>query len=480
LLAGKQCTINAVVSVNEAAPSADPASAYPPPGQRRYLIFAVASAALFMASLDQTIVATALGTLQNDLHAQLNWSTWTITIYALGQILVMPLAGVLSDQYGRRRLFLIAIVVFTLASLCCGLSTNIYELVALRAVQAIGGGAFMPSVTGIVADQFGSDRDRAIGLFSSIFSMGAIVGPILGGVFVTYWSWRGIFLVNIPIGVALFVLSVIFIPDGARPPRRRIDLVGVGLMGAGLLGVMLAVTDLGSRSSSATSPSFLVPMVIGIAAIAAFGRHSGRAEHPFVPLRLLTGRDFAPMNVINFVYGAAVLGFTSLVPLYAMDRFHLRALSSGTLLTARAVGMISISAATVFLLRRTGYRLPMIVGFASAAIGTVLMSVVPGSVSAYTWLAVAAAITGLGNGIAMPAANNATLQLAPDSAAAISGLRGMFRQAGGITGVAIASAVVARSHDPGHALAILFVVLAAALVSMIPLVFLVPEHRGNW
>ncbi len=142
--------------------------------------------------------------------------------------------------------------------------------------------------------------------------------------------------------------------------------------------------------------------------------------------------------------------------------------------------MICISALAVFALRRTGYRLPMIVGFVVTAIGTVLVAVVPGSVNPYTWLAFAAAITGLGNGVALPAANNATLQLAPDSAAAISGLRGMFRQSGGITGVAIASSVVARSDNPGHALAILFVVLAAALVSMIPLVFLVPEHRGNW
>src|SRR6202034_3560444 len=103
--------------------------------------------------------------------------------YALGQILVMPLAGSISDQFGRRRVFLGAIVVFTVASLACGLSQNIYELIALRAVQAIGGGAFMPSATGIVADQFGPDRDRGIGLFTSIFPIGGIVGPVLGGLF---------------------------------------------------------------------------------------------------------------------------------------------------------------------------------------------------------------------------------------------------------------------------------------------------------
>jgi MFS family permease len=141
-----------------------------PPDQaasrHRHLIFCVAAIALFMAAIDQTIVSTALGTMQRDLHAAINWSTWTITIYALGQILVMPVAGALSDIYGRKRIFLGAVVVFTVASLCCGLSTNIYELVTLRAVQAIGGGAFMPSATGIVSDQFGTNRDRAIGMFS--------------------------------------------------------------------------------------------------------------------------------------------------------------------------------------------------------------------------------------------------------------------------------------------------------------------------
>jgi MFS family permease len=143
---------------------------------RRHLVFGIVSIALFMASVDQTIVATALGTLQHDLHAPVNWSSWTITIYALGQIIVMPLAGSISDQYGRRRVFVAAIVLFTTASLCCGLVDSIYLLVPLRAVQAIGGGAFMPSATGIVSDMFGPDRDRAVGLFTSIFPIGGIVG----------------------------------------------------------------------------------------------------------------------------------------------------------------------------------------------------------------------------------------------------------------------------------------------------------------
>jgi MFS family permease len=158
---------------------------------RRNVVFAVVSLALFMASVDQTIVATALSTLQHDLHAPINWGGWTITIYALGQIIAMPLAGKISDSYGRKRIFLVAAAVFTVSSLCCGLVTSIYLLVPLRAVQSLGGGAFMPSATGIVSDAFGRDRDRALGMFTSIFPIGGIVGPAIGGLFVQYWSWRG-------------------------------------------------------------------------------------------------------------------------------------------------------------------------------------------------------------------------------------------------------------------------------------------------
>jgi EmrB/QacA subfamily drug resistance transporter len=429
-----------------------------------------------MASIDQTIVSTALGSLQHDLHSTINWSAWTITIYALGQILAMPVAGVLSDIYGRKRLFLSAVVLFTVASLCCGLSTNIYELVALRAVQALGGGCFMPSATGIVSDQFGPDRDRAIGMFTSIFPIGAIVGPILGGVFVAYWSWRGIFLVNVPLGAVMLIFGLIVIPGSARRPHQNLDIAGIALLGAGLLGVMLGIGCVGSGQLLLAGPM----LVAGLAGLVIFIRHCNRAEHPFIAIGLLRERSFATMNVINFFSGAAVLGFSSLVPLYAQDRFGLAPLSAGTLLTARAVGMMAVAALATFALRRTGYRLPMVVGFAVTAVGTALLAAPNEGMGPYLWLAMAAAVTGLGTGVSLPASNNATLQLAPARAASISGLRGMFRQAGGITGVSIASALVARSAHPGITLAWMFVVLAVVTVLMIPLVWTVPEHHGSW
>jgi EmrB/QacA subfamily drug resistance transporter len=450
------------------------------PARGRILLFATVSIALFMASVDQTIVATALPAIQRDLHAQVNWSAWTITVYALGQVLVMPLAGKFGDQYGRKKIFLGAVVLFTATSVCCGLADNIYLLIVLRAVQAIGGGAFMPSATGIIADRFGTGRDRALGLFSSIFPIGGIVGPVLGGVFVTYWSWRGIFFVNLPVGLVLLVLGAVVIPHIPQRPDPHLDIRGVVLLGVTLLSAMLGIGYLGGTHSAPLSVYFLLPECVAIVAATAFVRHSARADSPFVSLRFLTGRGFGSMNLLNFLYGSAVLGFAPLVPLYAENRFRLGALPAGTLLTARAVGMIAVAAAAVWMLRRTGYRLPIAAGFVLCAVGLIWTASTPHGLTPYAWLALGSGVCGLGMGMATPAANNATLQLAPEHAAAIAGLRGMFRQAGAITAVSITAAIVARSADPGIAQAHVFLVFAAIIICSLPLILLVPEHRGRW
>ena len=451
------------------------------PAERRWLIFAIVSLALLMASVDQTIVATALPTLQRDLHGTVNWASWTITIYALGQILVMPLAGRLGDQFGRKRIFVGAAVLFTVASLCCGLANDIYVLVALRAVQAIGGGAFMPSATGIVAEQFGRDRDRALGLFASVFPIGGILGPVLGGVVLTYWSWRGIFLVNVPIGILLVICASLLIPRTGRHVLGRLDGLGVLLVGTTLLPAMFGIAYLGSASASLASPAFVVPEVLAAVSLTLFVRHARRAPAPFIPARLLVGRGFGVMNLLNFLYGAAALGFSALVPLYAEQRFGIASLEAGTLLTARAVGMISTAALAALLLRRTGHRWPMVIGYVIVIVGMLGLAYGPaGGVSPYLWLAAAAAVSGVGMGTATPASNNASMSLAPDQAAAIAGLRGMFRQTGGITAISVTTAFLARATDPGLAQAWVFVVFAGILAAALPLIRRVPDQHGSW
>jgi EmrB/QacA subfamily drug resistance transporter len=447
--------------------------------QRRWLVFAIVSIGLFMASIDQTIVATALPAIEHDLHSGINWSGWTITIYALGQVIAMPMAGKISDMYGRKKVFAVSAAVFTLSSLCCGFAPNMALLLLPRFIQALGGGAFMPSATGIVADHFGAERDRAVGMFTSILPVGGIIGPIVGGVFVSYWSWRGIFLVNVPIGIVLIALTVKFIPSSSVRKQSRIDLRGIILLAVLIATAMFGISYLGSGQIPLYSPVFLGSEAVALVALWAFVRHSRRDAAPFVPYRLLRGRGFGIMNLINLVYGAAALGFSALVPLYAQDRYHIAPLGAGTLLTARAVGMIAVAGVAAMALRRTGYRLPMIIGFAVLAGGLLMMSLSAG-ISPYAWLAIAAAITGFGMGLSVPASNNASLQLAPDQVAAIAGLRGMFRQSGSIIAVSVTTAMIARSSHPGLVQAHVFVVFAILLIALLPLIRLVPDHHGNW
>jgi len=242
---------------------------------------------------------------------------------------------------------------------------------------------------------------------------------------------------------------------------------------------MFGITYLGSGQVPLYSPVFLGCEAVAAATLYLFLRHSRRDPAPFVPYRLLRGRGFGVMNLINYVYGAAALGFSALVPLYAQERYHIAALGAGTLLTARAVGMIGVGGAAAMALRRTGYRLPMAGGFVILAGGLLMLAATP-ALSPYAWLAIGTAITGCGMGLSVPAANNASLQLAPDQVAAIAGLRGMFRQSGAITAVSVTTAVIARSADPGLVQARVFLVFAALLVLMLPLVKLVPDHHGNW
>ncbi len=460
-----------------------PGAEQQPPLTRRLIIFAAVALALLMSSLDQTIVATALHAIQHGLHTSINWASWTITSYSLGMILMLSVAGKLSGRYGRRRLFLASVAVFAGASLCCGLTNNIYLLIVLRAIQAAGGAGFTPSATGIVADHFGPGRDKAVGLFGSIFPIGAMTGPIFGGLFVTYWTWRGIFLVNVPISLLLVVLCLGFVPRD--PPRQsgevqRMDAAGMIMLGVGLLAGMIAITYLGEPGARLWSPLFLGPAVLGVAALAFFFRHIRRARDPFISPRLIHGRGFAAVNLINVLYGGAVSGIIALVPLYATNRYHLDALRSGTLLTGEGVAVIVLSTVATFMLRRTGYRRPLYLGGAIVAAGIFALAVSPPAASPYLWLVAATCLVGIGTGWSSPASRNACLQLAPELSAPLAALRSTGRQVGQITVISITSAILAAALDPGMVQAYVFAAFALALIVGLPVISRVPEHRGPW
>jgi EmrB/QacA subfamily drug resistance transporter len=453
---------------------------YDSSARQRKLIFGICATSLFMASIDQTIVAAVLPRIGNAMYSRLNWTGWIVTIYAVGQIIAMPLAGKISDQFGRKQVFLYCIAIFTVSSLACGLATNIYELILFRFVQALGGGGFMPCAAGIIADSFGSNRDRAIGMFSSIFPIGQIAGPVFGGLITEYWIWRGVFFVNVPIGIGLLFLAVRYIPRAATRERSRFDMAGVGLLTMTIISGMLAISSLGENGVSVVDVRFLLPFVAAVVLGWLLMRHEHRTSTPLIPPRLINGKGFRTMNLLNLLFGAALLGFATLAPIYAENRYHIAISEAGTVMSARALGTLIIAAAATMLLRRTGYRLPMTIGFLTTAVAFIMIAVSPWGISAYWWIALFSLLAGLGLGCAAPASNNAVLQLAPHDIGAIIGLRGMFRQIGGIAYVAIATTVIARSTHPGLAQAHIFLIQAFVLVLMVGLVYTVPDHRGSW
>jgi EmrB/QacA subfamily drug resistance transporter len=451
---------------------------------RHVAAFSIIALALLMMSIDGTIVATALHTMQRDLGTSINWVGWTLTAYAFGFMLMLPVSGRLCDRYGRRRVFLASVIVFTAVSLCCGLATNVFVLIVLRALQAAGGAGFTPSATGIIVDHFGDARDRAVSLFGSIFPVGSMIGPIFGGLFVTYWTWRGVFLVNVPIGVAVVLLALRYIPrdrPGTGSARAGMDAVGMALLGVGILAGMFAATYLGEKGAHVWSPLFAVPLAIALGTVAAFVRHVHHTDQPFIAPRLIHGTGFGAVNLINVLFGGVTQGIVALIPLYAANRYGIDALQSGTLLIAEGIAAVALSTVMALALRRTGYRLPLYVGCVIIVAGVALLAVhPPASLSPYLWLAGSAFLIGTGFGTINPACRNAGLQLAPEHSATVAALRSMVMQFGSITTISIATAVLASSGNPGGVQAWFDLEAAALLLVMLPLTARIPEHRGSW
>lgn len=448
----------------------------------RNVVFVIIAAALFMLSLDGTIVATALHTMQTDLETSTVWIGWTITAYSLGLVLILPLAGTLSDHYGRRRVFIASVGMFTAASLACSLATNIQTLIVLRFLQAAGGAGFTPSATGIIVEHFGERRDKAVGLFGSIFPIGTLIGPLLGGLFVAHASWRLIFVVNVPIGLAIIPLALHFIPpDRSGPVQQRLhlDLRGLVVLGAVLTTGMGGLSLLGSTSYARPWGSVGLLTFTAVAMV-LFAVHIRRAANPIIAPRLLWGRGFGAVNGINIVCGGAVAGLIALVPFYATTRYGIDALGAGLLLVGEAAVVVITSLAASMLIRRTGYRRPITVGTIIAAVGLAGLSLTPAGMGPHTWLALFAAVIGAGVGWLGPASRNAGLQLAPDLAASIAAMRSLSRQIGLIASVSITTAIISAAAQPATAQSWVYALFPVLLVAALLIVRRVPEHRGVW
>ena len=450
--------------------------------RQAYWSFIIVSLALLMAAIDGSIVTVAFPALLRDLNTDLATTAWVITGYMFTQAVMMPIIGKLSDEWGRKRIFIIAVIIFTLSSVAAGLAPNIIFLIVVRIIQGIGGGAFMPSATGIIADVFGKKRATAVGLFGAIFPIGGIIGPNIGGLVIDYLSWPWIFFVNVPIGVLLLFAGLLILPRGSLSRvKRSIDFVGAGIFSAAMLSILFAMTVWANNSAAPPYWIWLL-FALGVGLFLLFGFYEGKIQQPAIELMLLKEKAFVAANIFNFIFGSIVFGVFSFVPYYAVVGYHMTALERGLVLAPRSIVAIVVTSITSLLILRFRYRLPMIVGSLVMAAGLVILAqgyrdvtFLGLPVSNVIFLGSIVALGGLGMGIANPAANNAILDLHPDKAAAVTGLRGTFRISGGLFGTTLIALWLSHYQDKALGLEHVLLIFASLLVLCVPLSLMIPD-----
>jgi EmrB/QacA subfamily drug resistance transporter len=451
---------------------------------RRYLIFLSAGLSLFMYSIDSTMVAVAFPNLIRDFGTNVLWAAWTISIYLVAITSIMPLMGNLSDSLGRKKIFLISLVLFTASSLACGLAPNIHSLVVFRFFQGVGGASFLPTAAGIVSDQFPEHRERAIGLFTSINQLGGIVGPNLGGWIVSRYSWRYIFYINLPMGIVLITLIMILLEDSEVLSRPHIDVVGASLFFGTILFLMFGLNLIAENFSMSSLLLTITFLAVSISLFYLFFRQEKRDPNPILDMTFLKAKPFLAANLFNMITGAGVMGMFAFIPLYATSVFKLSTLVSGMILTPRSLAMIPASVVTSFLLKRWGYRWPMALGLGIISLATIFLGQEPD-----LWriidlpfgiagsIALILMFSGVGCGIAFPASNNACIELMPEKVATITGLRGMFVFVGGALGISFITIILHLSSTPAIGFRIAFISFGLSLLFTIPLVFLMPTGK---
>lgn len=401
----------------------------------------VICAGYFLVILDAMVVNVALPSIGHELHGSVSGLQWTVDAYTLSFAGLLLTGGALAERLGGRPVFAGGTALFALASAACGLAPSMGVLIAARFVQGAGAAALVPSSLVLLQAAFPTraGRSRALGVWGSVGGIGAASGPVIGGLLVTGWSWRGVFFINLPVALAILLLAGRAVPASERG-TRAVDLPGQ-LLSITALALLTAALVQAGRDGW-TAPVILAGFALAAVAAAAFVLAERRSRAPMLPLGLFRVTEFRSGTLVGLLINLGFYGQLFVMSLYFQDIRGYSALRTGLALLPEAALLVIGSTLSGRIMARTGPRAPMLAGLLAGAAG--LGGIAAATATApYPLLAVAMGTAGFGMSMVMPAATAAVMEAAPpDRGGIASGVINAARQAGGVLGVALLGTLV--------------------------------------
>jgi EmrB/QacA subfamily drug resistance transporter len=420
--------------------------------KRSLITLAIASVAIFMVTLDNLVVTTALPSIRRDLGASLEDLEWTVNGYTLAFAVFLLTGAALGDRFGRRRMFLAGIALFTGASAIAALAPSTDALIAARALQGLGGAIVAPLTLTLLSEAFPADRRGvALGIWSGVGGLAVAMGPLVGGAIIESASWQWIFWVNVPVGLALLPAARRGLVE-SHGPAGRLDVPGVALATAGLLGVVYATVR--GNALGWGSATVIGSYAAGFAVLVLFGLWERRAPAPMLPLRFFRSRAFAATSGVSLAMSFGIFGSIFLLAQFFQTVWGYGPLEAG-LRTLPWTGMPMIVAPIAGALSdRIGSRPLMAAGLGLQAVAIVWLAAVMETDVAYATLVPAFVLGGTGMALVFsPVANAILSAVRPHEAGQASGANNAIRELGGVLGVAVLAAVFsgAGGYDSGQA-----------------------------